>query len=138
MMEKNLLEGKPLEFGNPDQIKLVQQGTDPEEVHPYDFRGGWRCIRCNHVNNYKSVYLVMEERWRTITPYVNVCQVCKQRLLLWIDDEDFRRWNFMQRFVGAYEDLDELKYVSEYDAWKYYLMYPQLRSHETVKRIFHI
>lgn len=137
---KNYLLGRPVVFGDKHQIEAEKSFTEPFQLHPsrvHGVKAQWLCIRCNTGNRFKTVYLGSEERWVTVTPWINRCTCCGQGMLLYKDssedgdgdnyyeEEDF--WNggrhvtfYYRRFLRVNEEVDELKFIDEEDSWKFY------------------
>lgn len=130
------------EFGNLEQMKLIEHLKETEIVTDNDSRRGsrnyydrnfpdilyrrnfnaenlkWTCPLCN-VDNFVRVHIYSTEFYQpVITPRVYFCHNsrCHMRRFYWRDEKN----TLLARFVSKGEGLNELDFISRFDPIKFY------------------
>lgn len=138
----NLINGQNLEFGNRTQTQWINSMAQMEKIaDKYDrhkaqryyehnfpeimFRKNynyessrWTCPQCG-VDNFIRVHAYQKTDFKSIiTPRIYACHNsrCPARRFYWRDGVN----TLWARFLGKYEVIDELEFVSNHDPLKFY------------------
>lgn len=135
MSKRNWLLGLPLQFGDPDQIRMISQFQYEHLTTGFGEIDRYHCIRCKKLN-YLRIHQAINDRgflvWKVVTPRTYSCKDCRGAAMVvrpswqYLNDTELIYNGISEGepiliYVPKFTDADPLKFINRnHDPLPYY------------------